>query len=141
MVRITQFKFMRVLWKCWFVYYFYRIVLMAFYIIWWSLRSIITNSFVSLGFLSFGMLICLVGLNGYFFMHSHFAVCSNHLQLMPIKKGFPSLPPKKIGYKYKELNFSFNNDKASPYQWIMYIIKKWKILSSILFHMFIYIGK
>jgi hypothetical protein len=61
---------------------------------------------------------------------------------MPIKKGFPSFPPpKKIGYKYKELNFCFNNDKPSPYQWIMYTIKKWKILSSILFHMFIYIGK
>jgi hypothetical protein len=66
---------------------------MAFYITWWSLRPIIASSFVSLGFTSFGMLTCLVGLNGYFLMHICFAVCSNHLRLMPQKKGFPSPPP------------------------------------------------
>ncbi len=47
---------------------------MAFYITWWSLRPIIASSFVSLGFTSFGMLTCLVGLNGYFLMHICFAV-------------------------------------------------------------------
>jgi hypothetical protein len=93
MARLAQSKLMRVLWKCWFVYYFYRIALMAFYITRWSLRPIIASSFVSLGFPGFGMLTCLVGLNGYFVVRNHFAVCSNHLQLMPRKKRFPSLPP------------------------------------------------
>ncbi len=73
--------------------FFYRTVLMVFYITWWSLRPIIISNLISLGFLGFGMLIYLMGLNGYFFVHCRFAVCSNHLQLMPWKKGFPSPPP------------------------------------------------
>jgi len=62
---------------------------MAFYITWWSLKSIISSSLVFLGFLSFGMLTYLASLNGYFLMHSCFVVCSNYLRLMPKKKRFP----------------------------------------------------
>jgi hypothetical protein len=68
---------------------------MAFYITWWSLKPIIASSLVSLGFLGFGMLTCPAGLNGYFLVRNRFAVCSNHLQLMPKKKAFPSFPPQE----------------------------------------------
>lgn len=73
---------------------------MAFYITWWSLRPIIASSLVSLGFPGFGMLTCLAGLNGYFLVRSRFAVCSNHLRLMPRKKGFPFPPPPQEGLPF-----------------------------------------